>query len=84
MSRNEENIEKDKDKPSVKIENNPTEKKIVNNPIIKKDELLKFVYDLSSQNLNASSFKYAMRNLKNDQFEKEEYLLVYIFLILRK
>jgi hypothetical protein len=59
---------------------------------INKEELLKFVYDISSQNLTASSFKYALRNLKNDQIEKEEYFLVkkfikyflrFLFLILK-
>ena len=43
---------------------------------IKKEDLIKFVYDLTSENLTASSFKYAMRNLKNNQSEKEIYLLV--------
>jgi hypothetical protein len=31
---------------------------------------------MSSENLNASTFKYAMRNLNNNQKEKEDYLLV--------
>lgn len=46
---------------------------------INKEELLKFVYDISTQNLTASSFKYALRNLKDDQKEKEEYILVIKF-----
>ncbi len=56
--------------------NNSINDKNIQTANINKEELLKFVYDISSQNLTASSIKYALRNLKNDQKEKEEYLLV--------
>ncbi len=65
-----------------KDDNNNNNKRPLQTPKIKKEELLKFVYDMSSENLNASTFKYAMRNLNNDQKEKEDYLLVNIKIII--
>ena len=67
--------EKSKEIPKEK-ENTILNKRPIQTPTIKKEELLKFVYDMSSEKLTASSFKYAMRNLSNDQKEKEDYLLV--------
>jgi len=61
--------------PASRLINNINNKNI-QTATINKEELLKFVYDISFQNLTASSFKYAMRNLKHDQKEKEEYILV--------
>ena len=60
--------------------NNNINYKNIQTANINKEELLKFVYDISSQNLTASSFKYALRNLKDDQKEKEEYFLVKKFI----
>ena len=81
---NSDKIKEDKNtSSSVSIQNKtnnssnkPNNVKNIQTANINKEELLKFVYDISFQNLTASSFKYALRNLKNDQKEKEEYILV--------
>ncbi len=73
--RSKETSDVNKTKTS-KVNNNSINNKNIQTANINKEELLKFVYDISSQNLTASSIKYALRNLKNDQKEKEEYLLV--------
>lgn len=52
------------------------EKIKVANSSVKKEELVDFIYDITTQNLTASSFKFAFRNLKNNDDEKEAYLLV--------
>lgn len=44
-------------------------------PTLKTEEMVKFVYDITTENLSASSFKYAFRNFKNNEKEKQEYLL---------
>lgn len=80
--KNKEANTNDKDKSDEYREEKylaPKNYKNLQTPNINKEELLKFVYDLTSQNLTASSFKYAFRNLKNNQKEKEEYLLVNIY-----
>jgi tetratricopeptide (TPR) repeat protein len=46
-----------------------------NLPTIKSEDMVKFVYDITSEKLSASSFKYAFRNFKNNEKEKQEYLL---------
>lgn len=45
------------------------------NNIIKSEDIVKFVYDITRENLTSSSFKYAFRNFKDNSKEKEEYLL---------
>ena len=52
------------------------EKIKVANSSVKKEELVDFIYDITTQNLTASSFKFAFRNFKNNDDEKEAYLLV--------
>ncbi len=83
---NSDKIKEDKNtSSSVSIQNKtnnssnkPNNVKNIQTANINKEELLKFVYDISTQNLTASSLKYALRNLKDDQREKEEYILVII------
>jgi len=52
------------------------EKVKIANSTVKKEELVEFIYDITTQNLTASSFKFAFRNFKNNDDEKEAYLLV--------
>lgn len=59
------------------IKTNQKIQKIVeqNKSILKKEEISKFVYDITTQNLTASSFKYAFRNFGSDITAKKDYLL---------
>ena len=57
------------------------EKVKIANSTVKKEELIDFIYDITTQNLTASSFKFAFRNFKNNNDEKEVYLLVFNNLI---
>jgi len=43
--------------------------------IISSDEIKKFVYDMTKENLTASSFKFAFRNFGDNWQEKEQFLL---------
>jgi hypothetical protein len=51
--------------------NNPT----VSQNILSNEEIRKFVYDFTKENLTSSSFKFAFRNFEDDLKEKEEFLL---------
>jgi tetratricopeptide (TPR) repeat protein len=62
--------------PNVKDESKATETFKLTNVTIKDEEIVKFVYDITKENLTSSSFKYGLRNLKSLS-EKEEYLSVY-------
>jgi tetratricopeptide (TPR) repeat protein len=63
-------------KPSEKVVSvEVITKKPQNKPTISHEEIIKFVYDFTKENLTASSFKYALRNFKNVS-EKTEFLKV--------
>jgi tetratricopeptide (TPR) repeat protein len=62
--------EKPKDEPKI------TERFKIANVTIKDEDIVKFVYDITKENLTSSSFKYGLRNLKS-LLEKEEYLSVF-------
>jgi tetratricopeptide (TPR) repeat protein len=65
-------VKKIKEEPKLeKTNNKPT------NVALKEEEIIKFVYDITKENLTSSSFKYGLRNLKSIT-EKEEYLSVTI------
>lgn len=44
--------------------------------ILKKDEVINFIYDLTKERLTSSSFKYALRSFKDNNLEKSEFILV--------
>ena len=54
-----------------------TQRKIAeqNKNIFKKEDINKFVYDITTEKLTASSFKYAFRNFGSDITAKRDYLL---------
>jgi tetratricopeptide (TPR) repeat protein len=77
------NLSNGNEKLSQKDENGQTPKESKSSrpqlrtslPTIKSEEMVKFVYDITTENLSASSFKYAFRNFKNNEKEKQDYLL---------
>lgn len=74
-SLNENSKVQSESKP-VARENKEIKKKIEQNKtILKKDDISKFVYDITTEKLTASSFKYAFRNFGSDLDAKKEYLL---------
>jgi hypothetical protein len=64
------NENNNKDEGYNKSTKNYKEKKI-----LKKEEIKQFIYDTQMDNISASSFKYAFKNLGNDLNAKKEYLL---------
>ena len=48
----------------------------VSQNILSSEEIRKFVYDLTKENLTSSSFKLAFRNFEGNLKEKEEFLLL--------
>ena len=71
-----ENIKVQSESKPVVRENKEIKKKIEQNKtILKKDDISKFVYDITTEKLTASSFKYAFRNFGSDLDAKKEYLL---------
>jgi len=71
--KNKNNLNKtEEEKNDIK---KPIKQYIPSKPIIKKEEIKQFIYDTTMNNINASSFKYAFRNLGNDIPAKKDYLL---------
>ena len=71
----EEKNNKEKEKKEEEEIKKPIKNYIPTKPIIKKEEIKQFIYDTTMNNINASSFKYAFRNLGNDIPAKKDYLL---------
>lgn len=60
--------------PNKKPESS-TNKTIANHAyVIKNEEIVKFVYDITKENITSSNFKFALRNLKDNKNEKIEFL----------
>jgi tetratricopeptide (TPR) repeat protein len=59
----------------TKENNSETKKVTYKEPKISNEEITKFIYDYTKENLTASSFKFALRNFKSSQ-EKIEFLKV--------
>ena len=54
---------------------NISKKKYEEKKILKKEDIRQFIYDNQMNNISASSFKYAFKNLGNDITAKKDYLL---------
>jgi hypothetical protein len=82
---NEKNYQNtNKENVNVQINHHSNkEKKLFNNiPTLKPEEISKFIYDLTKENLTSSTFRYAFRNFGNNVKEKCEYLKVLLVFII--
>lgn len=82
LSGNQGNVQGSINKENRNLNMNSETATKPNKIVLKDEEITKFVYDMSRENLTSSTFKYALRNFKDNAKEKDDYLLV-IFILLK-